>query len=37
LQQALDFIPKAIARPDRLKAWLAKHPQYRLTKPYTIE
>ena len=37
LQQALDFIPKAIARPDRLAAWLAKHPQYRLAKPYAIE
>ena len=37
LQQALDFIPKAIARTDRLGAWLAKNPQYRLTKPYTIE
>ena len=37
LQQALEFIPKAIARTDRLKAWLAKHPQYRLAKPYAIE
>jgi aspartate aminotransferase len=36
LQQALDFIPKAIARADRLAAWLAKHPQYRLAKPYAI-
>jgi aspartate aminotransferase len=37
LQQALDFIPKAIARTDRLAAWLDKNPQYRLTKPYAIE
>jgi aspartate aminotransferase len=37
LQQALDFIPKAVARTDRLAAWLAKHPQYRLAKPYAIE
>jgi aspartate aminotransferase len=37
LQQALDFIPKAIARTDRLAAWLAKNSQYRLTRPYTIE
>ena len=37
LQQALDFIPKAVARADRLAAWLAKHPQYRLAKPYAIE
>jgi len=37
LQQALDFIPKAIARTDRLAIWLGKHPQYRLGKPYAIE
>jgi aspartate aminotransferase len=37
LQQALDFIPKAIARTDRLAAWLDQNPQYRLTKPYAIE
>jgi aspartate aminotransferase len=37
LQQALDFIPKAIARTDRLAVWLEKNPQYRLSKPYAIE
>jgi hypothetical protein len=37
LQQALDFIPKALARKDRLAAWLAKNPQYRLARPYAIE
>ena len=37
LQQALDFIPKAIARTDRLAAWLDKHPQHRLAKPYAVE
>ena len=37
LRQALDFIPKALARKDRLAAWLAQHPQYRLTKPYALE
>jgi aspartate aminotransferase len=37
LQQALDFIPKAIARTDRLAAWLDQNPLYRLTKPYAIE
>ena len=37
LQQALDFIPKAIARTDRLAVWLDKHPQYRLAKPYAVE
>jgi aspartate aminotransferase len=37
LRQALDFIPRAIGRTDRLAAWLAENPQYRLTRPYTIE
>ena len=37
LQQALDFIPKAIARTDRLAAWLEKNPQHRLAKPYPVE
>jgi aspartate aminotransferase len=37
LQQALDFIPKAIARQDRLAAWLEKNPQYRLRRPYAVE
>jgi aspartate aminotransferase len=37
LTQALDFLPKAIARKDRLKIWLDQNPQYRLSKPYAIE
>ena len=37
LQQALDFIPKAIARTDRLAAWLDNNPQYRLASPYPVE
>jgi aspartate aminotransferase len=37
LQQALDFIPKAIAREDRVASWLAKNSQYRLAKPYAVE
>ena len=37
LQQALDFIPRAVARKDRLAAWLTKNPQHRLRKPYAIE
>ncbi len=37
LQQALDFIPKALARTDRLAAWLHGNPQYRLAKPYALE
>jgi aspartate aminotransferase len=34
LQQALDFIPVAISRQDRLAAWLETHPQYRLKEHY---
>jgi aspartate aminotransferase len=37
LRQALDFIPQAIARKDRLASWIAKNPQYRLAKPYAVE
>jgi aspartate aminotransferase len=37
LQQALDFIPKAIARTDRVAAWLDKNPQYRLASSYAVE
>jgi aspartate aminotransferase len=37
LQLALDFIAKAIARKDRLRAWLEKNPQHRLAKPYSVE
>ena len=36
LRQALDFIPLAIGRRDRLAAWLGKNPQYRLAKPYAV-
>jgi aspartate aminotransferase len=34
LQQALDFIPVAIERKDRLEAWLEKNPRHRLKAPY---
>jgi aspartate aminotransferase len=34
LQQALDFLPVALSREDRVKAYLASHPQFRLAKPY---
>jgi aspartate aminotransferase len=37
LRQALDFIPQAIARTDRLAAWLDRNPQHRLLKPYSVE
>ncbi|MBI1345672.1 aminotransferase class I/II-fold pyridoxal phosphate-dependent enzyme [bacterium] len=34
LQQALDFLPVAISRTDRITAYLEKKPQFRLAKPY---
>jgi aspartate aminotransferase len=37
LQQALDFIPEAISRTERVAAWLAKNPQYRLAEPYPAD
>jgi hypothetical protein len=36
LKQALEFIPTAISRKDRLAAWLRQNPQYRLAQPYAI-
>ncbi|MBL8818265.1 MAG: aminotransferase class I/II-fold pyridoxal phosphate-dependent enzyme [Planctomyces sp.] len=36
LQQALDFIPVAISRTDRINAWLEKHPTHRLATPYAM-
>ncbi|AMV16310.1 pyridoxal phosphate-dependent aminotransferase [Planctomyces sp. SH-PL14] len=36
LQQAVDFIPKALARPERIQAYLESKPQFRLTKPYEV-
>lgn len=37
LQQALDFIPVALSREQKLADYLEKHPQYRLEKPYELE
>jgi aspartate aminotransferase len=34
IQQALDFIPVALSRKDRLAKWLEQNPQHRLEKPY---
>jgi aspartate aminotransferase len=34
LQQALDFIPTAISREDRLATWLDSRPQFKLKTPY---
>ena len=36
LQQALDFIPKALSREDRIAAYLEKHPKHRLAEPYVM-
>lgn len=35
LERALEFIPVALSRTDRLEAWLEKKPEYRLRAPYT--
>jgi aspartate aminotransferase len=34
LQQALDFLPTAISRKDRVAQYLEQHPKYRLSTPY---
>jgi len=34
LQQAIDFIPTALSRSDRIARYLESHPQFRLAKPY---
>lgn len=35
LQQALDFLPVAISRRERVAKYLEQHPKFRLTTPYT--
>ncbi len=37
LQQALEFLPQAIGREDRVKTYLESHPQFRLSQPYPAE
>jgi aspartate aminotransferase len=37
LQQALDFIPEAIGRTDRIEAFLVENPKFRLETPYSEE
>lgn len=37
LQQALSFLPQAIAKTDRVEAYLEKHPHHRLAKPYDVQ
>lgn len=36
LQQALDFLPVAISRTDKVAAYLEQHPKFRLAKPYPV-
>src|SRR5215467_7969393 len=37
LKKALEFIPTALSRRDRVESWLAKNPQYRLARPYPAD
>jgi aspartate aminotransferase len=37
LQQALDFIPVALSREDRIAAYLEQNPNYRLATPYPLD
>ena len=37
LQQALDFLPEAFSRTDRIAAYLESHPEFRLETPYQVE
>lgn len=34
LRQAIDFIPKALSRQDRIDVWLETHPEFRLKQHY---
>jgi len=36
LQQALDFLPVAISRTDRVAGYLDQHPKFRLLQPYPV-
>ncbi|MHC4877092.1 MAG: pyridoxal phosphate-dependent aminotransferase [Planctomycetota bacterium] len=37
LQQALDFIPVALSREDRIAAFLEANPKFKLETPYEVE
>ena len=37
LEQAVEFLPKALAREDRVAAYLDTHPAFRLQTPYPTE
>lgn len=36
LQQALDFIPEALAREDRIRKFLQERPEFQLTEDYSV-
>jgi aspartate aminotransferase len=36
IQQALNFLPTALSRSDRVAAYLNQHPQFRLKEPYPV-
>ncbi|MCA9034052.1 MAG: pyridoxal phosphate-dependent aminotransferase [Planctomycetaceae bacterium] len=36
LQQAVDFIPVALSRQDRITKWLEDHPKFRLSEAYPV-
>jgi aspartate aminotransferase len=36
IQQALDFLPVAVGRADRVATYLEKHAQFRLKQPYPV-
>ena len=36
LQEALDFLPQAFERQDRIEAFLAENSQYQLKEPYQV-
>ncbi len=37
LRQALEFIPAALERKDRLAEWLERNPEHRLHEPYSLD
>jgi len=36
IQQAIDFLPVAFSRTDRVAAFLSQHPKFKLTKAYPL-
>jgi aspartate aminotransferase len=36
IQQALEFLPLALSRPERVAVYLNHHPEFRLREPYPI-